>query len=62
MKKLTLNKETIANLSNNQASKIIGGISSPCPVSGYSQYDQQCITDCLDVCFGTLVCVTFHCN
>lgn len=62
MKKLTLNKETISNLSNKQASKIIGGITSPCPVSGYSQVDQHCITDCPDVCLGTLDCLTFHCN
>jgi len=57
MKKLTLNKETIANLKNDQASGIMGGVTGVCPVSNFSQVDPKCYTDCVMYCIYTDACV-----
>ena len=59
MKKLTLNKETIANLNTNQAMRIFGGDVPPA-VSGFSQIDPKCLTDC-DEIQTCLSCDNTHC-
>ncbi|MDD3043961.1 MAG: class I lanthipeptide [Candidatus Delongbacteria bacterium] len=60
MKKLTLNKETIANLNSDQASKIAGGALtylSACYCSGRSEQDPKCYTDCPQYCIYTDGCI-----
>jgi len=56
MKKLTLNKETIANLNSDQADKIVGGALTYGCLSGYSEQDPKCYTDCPQFCIYTDGC------
>lgn len=58
MKKLSLNKETIANLSEKEAYKLVGASGVTCLLceSGYSEYPEPCYTDCKANCRITLGC------
>lgn len=78
MKKLSLNKETIASLNSRQMSSFNGGVTvdltteyskcdTMCPTECYQTWCNSCSptyceTECGPICPDTLDCLTHRCN